>query len=739
MSTVRGQGARLRWLVWGGAASLVVFALVLQWAFSGASATAPDFALFVGRLHPLVVHLPIGILILVACLELAAFHPRLASSIDATLDVVQPLLVTTCFVSFLFGHLLGWEGGFSQERLSDHRQLALVTVILTCLQLALWHGARVRKSSASRWTYRGALAMSLLSLSGAAHVGGTLSRGEGYLARYAPQVLQPFLGGKAKEVPPLAATAEPGSEALLFAHAVQPMLKKYCSECHGSEQVKGGLRVDSLESLLKGGDGGPSIVAGDAEASLLLRRSELPPADEDFMPPEGNPAPSAGELALLRFWIMRGAKEDQLLRDALPPAEARSALEHALSRVAAPAPAAAGKAEPKAAAEVNEPGSAPADVDHADPASNSAASDPGPEAEGAAADLGAAVAPNAAPAAATSSAFETLQEKCGDCHGAQKQKGQFRVDSLSALIQGGKGGPGIVSGAPHGGSLLAALALPLEAKGHMPPKNKPQLTPAERQSVTSWVRKQSQVAAPAAPAAPSATLAPSAADEKSSPEIPASVDEAPDTAPPSAKAAPSVKAASAVGANQLCAMPTPAPPGHALVFDEVVSPLLQQKCASCHEADLASGGLNVQNCEALFRGGDGGAVIIAGQSQSSPLISRLVLPLSDDEHMPPRDYPQLTVDEVESIRRWVDGGARRDATVELSQVPASVGQARHASAQGEQATDAAQPASERGGCAACSHARQERRTDVWHCLIALCLFAVAGRRRFTTRRAQAGI
>ncbi len=108
------------------------------------------------------------------------------------------------------------------------------------------------------------LAVSLLALSGAAHVGGTLSRGEGYLARYAPEFLQPLLGGKAEVAPAPVATPEPGSEALLFAHAVQPMLNKYCSECHGSEQVKSGLRVDSLESLLKGGDGGPSVVAGNS-------------------------------------------------------------------------------------------------------------------------------------------------------------------------------------------------------------------------------------------------------------------------------------------------------------------------------------------------------------------------------------------------------------------------------------------------------------------------------------------
>ncbi len=175
------------------------------------------------------------------------------------------------------------------------------------------------------------------------------------------------------------------------------------------------------------------------------------------------------------------------------------------------------------------------------------------------------------------------------------------------------------------------------------------------------------------------------------------------------------------------------------MFDEVIRPLLAEKCASCHGADLASGGLSVEDCAALFRGGDEGPAIVPGNSQASPMVSRLDLALADDEHMPPADYPQLAADEIEAIRDWVDSGARRDATVELSRVPESVGQARHASAQGEQAADAAKSTPERAGCAACSSSRGATREAAGYWLLALFLCGLAGRRRFTRVRGSAGI
>ena len=60
----------------------------------------------------------------------------------------------------------------------------------------------------------------------------------------------------------------------VFEKTVRPLLVKHCYECHGpqAEQAASGLRLDSLLSILKGGDSGPAVVPGKPEQSLLLRR-----------------------------------------------------------------------------------------------------------------------------------------------------------------------------------------------------------------------------------------------------------------------------------------------------------------------------------------------------------------------------------------------------------------------------------------------------------------------------------
>src|SRR5262245_61930738 len=59
----------------------------------------------------------------------------------------------------------------------------------------------------------------------------------------------------------------------LFEKSVRPLLERKCYDCHSarSDEVKGNLRLDSLEGILKGGNNGPAIVAGDVENSFLLR------------------------------------------------------------------------------------------------------------------------------------------------------------------------------------------------------------------------------------------------------------------------------------------------------------------------------------------------------------------------------------------------------------------------------------------------------------------------------------
>ena len=95
-----------------------------------------------------------------------------------------------------------------------------------------------------------------------------------------------------------------------FAKEIQPLLEKNCIKCHGPEKQKGGLRVDSLAALLKGGNDGPVLVKGNAHESSLIQRLLLPVEDEDHMPPEGKPQPTLAEIVALQWWIDRGAPAD---------------------------------------------------------------------------------------------------------------------------------------------------------------------------------------------------------------------------------------------------------------------------------------------------------------------------------------------------------------------------------------------------------------------------------------------
>ena len=71
--------------------------------------------------------------------------------------------------------------------------------------------------------------------------------------------------------------------------------------------MKGGLRVDSYERLMKGGQDGPVIVPGNPERSLLLVRVALPPDHRQFMPAEGKPPLNAEEIGWIRAWVQQGA------------------------------------------------------------------------------------------------------------------------------------------------------------------------------------------------------------------------------------------------------------------------------------------------------------------------------------------------------------------------------------------------------------------------------------------------
>ncbi|MBI3855874.1 MAG: DUF1553 domain-containing protein [Planctomycetes bacterium] len=91
-----------------------------------------------------------------------------------------------------------------------------------------------------------------------------------------------------------------------FEKKIRPLLAERCHSCHSAkaEKLKGGLFLDSREGLLKGGDTGPAIVAGDPKKSLLMKAVHW--IDDDLkMPPKKKLA--ADQIADLESWIRGGA------------------------------------------------------------------------------------------------------------------------------------------------------------------------------------------------------------------------------------------------------------------------------------------------------------------------------------------------------------------------------------------------------------------------------------------------
>jgi mono/diheme cytochrome c family protein len=115
------------------------------------------------------------------------------------------------------------------------------------------------------------------------------------------------LMGMAMTVAGRAGAADPTAEQVrFFETSVRPLLVEHCQKCHGEKKQWAGLRLDSREALLKGGDTGPAVVAGKPQESRLIRavRHE----DDDLvMPPEPAEKLSERQIADLVRWVEMGA------------------------------------------------------------------------------------------------------------------------------------------------------------------------------------------------------------------------------------------------------------------------------------------------------------------------------------------------------------------------------------------------------------------------------------------------
>lgn len=331
--------------------AFVVTALLFGTALlSGFSFKAPELVLFFGRFHPVILHLPIGLLVGLLFVELTN---GLNSSADLR-PAAWTLLWLTCVsavLTALLGAFLAMGGGYNDVVLFRHRWLGTAVAIVVVWMLAFRLHARTRKAKKTPFIYYALLVVAVGLIGPASHFGGSMTHGKGYLVRYMPDSIRsifriaPAEAGEPieiedvefieEEIPgadetapvsepqvePIApAAGVPATPGSAFSHHVLPILAQYCGACHGAEKQKGELRLDSAEAALRGSLDGPVITPGSAKQSLLIQRMELPLEHDDHMPPDGKPQPGADDIAVLRWWIDAGAS-GEATRDELKPGE----------------------------------------------------------------------------------------------------------------------------------------------------------------------------------------------------------------------------------------------------------------------------------------------------------------------------------------------------------------------------------------------------------------------------------
>jgi WD40 repeat protein len=101
---------------------------------------------------------------------------------------------------------------------------------------------------------------------------------------------------------------EDAAPPITFEDHVAPILKKNCAQCHGEGKQKAGIDFSTYRSLMKGGSGGPAVVAGRSSASALVEVLIKEDASER-MPPDADPLP-ADAIVLIRKWIDTGLREN---------------------------------------------------------------------------------------------------------------------------------------------------------------------------------------------------------------------------------------------------------------------------------------------------------------------------------------------------------------------------------------------------------------------------------------------
>ena len=246
--------------------SLVLFGLLLIPLDGTVNNT---FVFFIGRFHPIILHLPIGGLAALFVMEIInSYRPQL--NLDSACSILLWFSVITVIPSAILGFVLASSGNYDDELLNLHKWLGWLTA-LVCVWLLYFN-------SKSKKTYRVFLYTNVIFLLFAGHFGGQLTHGKDYLTKYMPISMKKVLNidDERNYLVVDRKIDSLSTGATYYTNQIKPIIENYCYKCHGQEKQKGDMRFDNIDWDMVNGF--------DAEKwNMMLNEinlGEMPPSDE---------------------------------------------------------------------------------------------------------------------------------------------------------------------------------------------------------------------------------------------------------------------------------------------------------------------------------------------------------------------------------------------------------------------------------------------------------------------------
>ena len=252
---------------------------------------------FLGSLHPLIVHLPIGIVLLTIAIDV--FMRNKNNSVQRVITMGWFFSFFSGLLAAIFGWFLGDNGYYLESQINIHKWGGIAFVSI-CFIIWLLRYTNFRFSKSFN---RSVNLTSIILLMITGHFGGEMTHGQNYLLENLPYTKKKI------SVTTLSESKRSNNDSLfVYEDLIHPVMEEKCIACHNQNLASGGLNMSSIESMIKGGNSGAGIQNGNPFESLIYKRVSFPHDHPKFMPPTGVPL-SYDQIATLEWWIDNGAKK----------------------------------------------------------------------------------------------------------------------------------------------------------------------------------------------------------------------------------------------------------------------------------------------------------------------------------------------------------------------------------------------------------------------------------------------